>query len=94
MARIKAELSSGARLADYLTVGFLAMNCPLDQVRRALAANDAESKRPRGLPDESRKTRPMDEFIDTPFTTLTTLSGQGRGGPRFCIPSKRGIANG
>jgi len=52
MARSKTELSAGARLADYLTVGFLAMNCPLDQVRRALAANDAQSKRQRGLPHE------------------------------------------
>lgn len=52
MARNKAELSAGARLADYLTVGFLAMNCPLDKVRQALAANDAQSKRRRGLPHE------------------------------------------
>ena len=52
MARSKAELSAGARLADYLTVGFLAMNCPLDKVRQALAANDAQSKRRRGLPHE------------------------------------------
>ena len=52
MARVKAELSAGARLADFLTVGFLAMNCPLDKVRQALAANDAQSKRRRGLPHE------------------------------------------
>lgn len=52
MARVKAELSAGARLADYLTVGFLAMNCPLDKVREALAANGAQSKRRRGLPHE------------------------------------------
>lgn len=52
MARNKAELSAGARLADYLTVGFLAMNYPLDKVRQALAANDAQSKRRRGLPHE------------------------------------------
>ncbi|CAB1368964.1 IS4 family transposase [Denitratisoma oestradiolicum] len=52
MARVKAELSAGARLADYLTVGFLAMNCPLDKVRQALAANDAQSKRRRGLPHD------------------------------------------
>lgn len=36
MARSKAELSAEARLSDYLTVGFLAMNCPLDRVRKAL----------------------------------------------------------
>ena len=52
MARTKAELSAGARLADYLTVGFLAMNCPLDRVRHALAANGAQSKRRRGLPHD------------------------------------------
>ena len=52
MARVKAELSAGARLADYLTVGFLAMNCPLDKVRQVLVANDAQSKRRRGLPHE------------------------------------------
>lgn len=52
MARQKAELPAGARLADYLTVGFLAMNCPLDKVRQVLVANDAHSKRRRGLPHE------------------------------------------
>lgn len=52
MARIKAELSTGARLADYLTVGFLAMNCPLEKVRAALVAHGAQSKRRRGLPHE------------------------------------------
>ena len=39
MARVKAVLSVGARLSDYLTVGFLAMNCPLDKVRKALDAS-------------------------------------------------------
>jgi hypothetical protein len=52
MARTKAQLSAAARLADYLTIGFLALNCPLDKVRQALAANDAQSKRRRGLPHE------------------------------------------
>lgn len=33
MTRTKAMLSAGTRLADYLTVGFLAMNCPVDRVR-------------------------------------------------------------
>lgn len=28
MARTKAQLPVGARLADYLTVGYLAMRCP------------------------------------------------------------------
>lgn len=52
MARTKATLSAGARLADYLTVGFLAMNCPVDRGREALAAHGAQSKRQRGLPHE------------------------------------------
>lgn len=52
MARTKAELSAGARLADYLAVGFLAMQCPVDRVRRALQSNGAQSKRRRGLPHE------------------------------------------
>lgn len=52
MARTKAKLSAGSRLADYLTVGYLALNCPLDKVRKALAAHDAQSKRQRGLPHE------------------------------------------
>jgi|GEM_PF-4209087 hypothetical protein len=29
MARTKAQLSAGVRLADYLTVGYLAMRCPV-----------------------------------------------------------------
>ena len=52
MARTKAELSAGARLADFLTVGFLAMQCPIDAVRDALQRNGAQSKRRRGLPHE------------------------------------------
>lgn len=52
MAGKKAELSAGARLADYLTVGYLALNCPVDKVRAALVAHGAESKRRRGLPHE------------------------------------------
>ena len=52
MARIKAELSAGARLADYLTVGYLALNCPVEKVRAALLAHGAHSKRRRGLPHE------------------------------------------
>jgi hypothetical protein len=52
MARTKATLSTGARLADYLTIGFLAMHCPVDKVRAVLEAHNAESKRRRGLPHE------------------------------------------
>lgn len=36
MARTKATLGAGARLADYLTVGYLALNCPLERVRQVL----------------------------------------------------------
>ena len=52
MARTKTEISGGARLADFLTVGFLAMNCPLDKVKQALEQHEAHSKRRRGLPHE------------------------------------------
>lgn len=36
MARTKATLGAGARLADNLTVGSLALNCPLERVRQVL----------------------------------------------------------
>ena len=52
MARTKANISGGARLADYLTVGFLAMNCPMDKVKQVLEKHEAHSKRRRGLPHE------------------------------------------
>lgn len=52
MARIKGELPGGARLADYLAVGFLVMNCPLDKVRQVLAAHGVQSRRRRSLPHE------------------------------------------
>ena len=52
MARTKAELSTGARLADYLTVGVLVLQCPLSKVRQTLESNGAQSKRRRGLPHE------------------------------------------
>ena len=52
MARTKTELSAGARLADYLTVGFLAMQCPVGKVRQTLEKNGAQSQRRRGLPHE------------------------------------------
>ena len=50
MARSKAQLLASARLADYLTVGYLAMRCPVGTVRDALALHDAQSQRQRGLP--------------------------------------------
>ncbi|MDR2678042.1 MAG: transposase domain-containing protein [Zoogloeaceae bacterium] len=52
MSRSKGALPSGARLADYLAMGFLAWNCPLDKVREVLSAHGAQSKRRRGLPHE------------------------------------------
>jgi hypothetical protein len=51
MGRAKAELPTGARAADYLAVGFLAWNCPLEKVRAALAAHGiigATARRQRG----------------------------------------------
>lgn len=52
MARRKGTLGEGARLADYLTVGYLALNCPLDRVHAALAQCGVQSQRRRGLPHE------------------------------------------
>lgn len=52
MARTKAKLPGGARLADHLALGYLAMNCPIHRVRAVLAANSAGSQRLRGLPHE------------------------------------------
>lgn len=52
MARTKAELSTGARLADFLTVGFLAMQCPVTKVKQTLEKHGVQSKRRRGLPHE------------------------------------------
>jgi hypothetical protein len=52
VARTKATLSTGARLADYLTVGYLALHCPVERVRRVLAVHGAQSKRLRGLPHD------------------------------------------
>lgn len=52
MARTKATMPGGARLADHLAVGYLAMNCPLEKVRSALAAHGAQSKRHRRMSHE------------------------------------------
>jgi len=52
MARTKATLGAGARLADYLTLGYLALNCPLQAVHAALADHGKQSQRRRGLPHE------------------------------------------
>lgn len=52
MARTKAVLGAGARLADHLVVAYLAMNCPLAKVRQVLDEVGAQSKRRRDLPAE------------------------------------------
>jgi len=52
MARTKAVLGAGARLADYLMLGYLALDCPLSKVREALGDHDRHSRRRRGLPHE------------------------------------------
>jgi hypothetical protein len=52
MARTKAVLGAGARLADHLAVAYLAMNCPLARVRQVLDELGAQSKRRRDLPAE------------------------------------------
>lgn len=53
MARTRAKLGAGARLADYLTVGYLALNCPLERVRAVLSTCNAHSRRKRSLPHEA-----------------------------------------
>jgi Insertion element 4 transposase N-terminal/Transposase DDE domain len=50
MARTKATLSGTARLSDYLAVGYLAMQCPVNDVRRTLEHHGVHSKRQRGIP--------------------------------------------
>lgn len=52
MARTKAVLGAGARLADHLAVAYLALNCPLAKVRQVLDELGAQSKRRRDLPAE------------------------------------------
>lgn len=52
MARTKATLAGGARLADHLAVGYLLMNCPLERVREVLAAHGAQSQRHRRISHE------------------------------------------
>jgi hypothetical protein len=52
MARTKAQPYAGVRLADYLTVGYLAMRCPFAKVRETLARHRVANQRRRGLPHE------------------------------------------
>jgi hypothetical protein len=50
MARTKASLSGTARLADYLTVGYLALQCPVNTVRSALERHGVQSLRQCAIP--------------------------------------------
>ena len=50
MARTKAELGEGARLADYLSVSVLACVYPAQRVHEALNAHDCNSQRIRRFP--------------------------------------------
>lgn len=52
MARTKATLGDGARLSDYLMLGYLAMDCPLEKVLETLEEHGCLSQRRRGLPHE------------------------------------------
>lgn len=45
MAGTKSTLGAGARPADYLTVGYLVLNCPLDRVHQTLVECGAQSRR-------------------------------------------------
>ncbi|WP_227485569.1 MULTISPECIES: hypothetical protein [unclassified Acidithiobacillus] len=53
MARTKAQLPVGARLADYLTVGYLAMRCPIGKVRETLVQQGLEVSAVGGCPTTS-----------------------------------------
>lgn len=50
MARTKATLSGTARLADYLTVGYLALQCPVNEVRQTLERHGLQSQRQCAIP--------------------------------------------
>jgi hypothetical protein len=50
MARTKAELGQGARLADYLSIGVLAGAFPAERVHQALDAHGCNSQRIRRFP--------------------------------------------
>ncbi|WP_215844549.1 IS4 family transposase [Acidithiobacillus montserratensis] len=52
MARTKAQLSAGARWADYLTVSYLALRYPIGAIREVLVRQSLESLRRRGLPHD------------------------------------------
>jgi hypothetical protein len=50
MGRVSAELSSGVRLSDYISVGVIARAVPLEAVRQVLAQSGRSSERERDLP--------------------------------------------
>jgi hypothetical protein len=52
MARTKAVLGEGSRLADHLAVAYLALNCPLERVQQVLDELGLQSRRRRDLPAE------------------------------------------
>ena len=50
MARTLAELPTGTRLTDYISLGVLAKTFPRDRIHAALAATERTSRRQRELP--------------------------------------------
>ncbi len=50
MARTLAELPTGARITDYISLGVLAKTFPADRIHAALAATERTSQRQRELP--------------------------------------------
>src|SRR3972149_2579132 len=50
MARTLAEVPTGTRLADYISLGVLAKTFPADRIHAALAATERTSRRQRELP--------------------------------------------
>lgn len=50
MARTKAVLPTGTRIADYLSVGLLAQVCPLAKIHQVLQDTGRQSQRQRDLP--------------------------------------------
>src|SRR5471032_151026 len=50
MARTLASLPAGSRITDYISLGVVAKNFPLDKIHAVLAATGRESVRQRDLP--------------------------------------------
>ena len=53
MARTKAVLPTGTRIADYLSVGLMAQVCPLAKIHQILQDTGRQSQRQRDLPAHS-----------------------------------------